>query len=146
MAAKSMKDARAPEASPALGFAPAAESQNAPRASAAGVSSTEARPARAPDEAVTTLGSAASLLPPPSEAELRDSCEGFRQALRTVGEGEDATDVSFQLARCELARYESEPSEEARRRSLADGEAFLVLEPEGSRAEEIRRAISRVPR
>ncbi len=146
VAAKSMEYVQAPEVPLVQDFEPAAQSQNAPRASAAGVPSTEAKRARAADEAVTTLGSASRLLPPPSEAEPRDSCEGFRQALRTVGEGEDAIDVRFQLARCELARYESEPSEEARRRALADGEAFLVLEPEGSRAEEIRQAISRVPR
>ena len=119
MAAKSMEDARAPEASPEPQLARAAESQNAPRASAAGVESTEARRARAADEAVTTLGSASSLVPQPSEVEPRESCEGFRRALQTVGEGEGegATDARFQLARCELARYESEPSEEARRRA-----------------------------
>ena len=49
-----------------------------------------------------------------------------------------ASDVRYELTRCVLGRYETDPSDAGREAALRDVDVFLGAEPEGSRAEEIR--------
>jgi hypothetical protein len=144
LAARSLEDAQASEFASAEGFSKA-RAQQAPRAAAARPPSPRVAQDRASDE-LATLGSASRLERASPEAEPEGTCEPLREALQRAGEGEEATDLSFQLARCELSRYEREPSEPTRARAIADAEAFLARESEGSRADEIRRALAGVPR
>lgn len=122
----------------------ASEPRRAPSPSPLPLQTTEGTGAG--EEATARLGSASNRVPSPAEAQSQPDCERFREALRSAGDGEEAIDLAFQLARCEIARYESEPSEEARARAIAEAEAFLRREPEGDRAEEMRSALSRVYR
>ena len=67
-----------------------------------------------------------------------EDCDRWRAYLERYPEGSRASDARYELARCTLARYEAEPSEAGREVPIRDADAFLAVESEGARAEEIR--------
>jgi anti-sigma factor RsiW len=72
-------------------------------------------------------------------------CERWRRMLADgPGEGRTAADVRYELAACTIRALEVDASAERREAAIADGEAFLALEAEGERAEEIRAALARL--
>ena len=67
-----------------------------------------------------------------------EDCDRWRAYLERYPEGSRASDARYELARCTLARYEAEPSEAGHEVAIRDADAFLAVESEGTRAEEIR--------
>jgi hypothetical protein len=67
-----------------------------------------------------------------------EDCETWRAYLERYPDTSRASDVRYELARCVLGRYETDPSDAGREVALRDVDVFLGAEPEGSRAEEIR--------
>ena len=71
-----------------------------------------------------------------------DDCERFRQLLSAGDvEGNRAADIRYDLARCSIRSLPPDATEERRAQARADAEAFLALESEGTRADEIRKAL-----
>lgn len=78
-------------------------------------------------------------------AEDSEPCAGWRRFLETYGdEGARGADARYELARCSIRRYEQAPLDASREMAIADAEAFLAREPEGPRAEEIRKSLEAV--
>ncbi len=67
-----------------------------------------------------------------------EDCETWRAFLERYSVSSRASDVRYELARCVLGRYETDPSDAGREVALRDVDIFLGDEPEGTRAEEIR--------
>ena len=66
-------------------------------------------------------------------------CERWRRYLEeTVPEGDEAREARYRLARCSVDRFRGEEAESLRETAIADAEAFLEIESEGPRADEIR--------
>jgi hypothetical protein len=71
-----------------------------------------------------------------------DDCERWREKVSSAAdEGESVADVRYELARCSIERLEEDASDERRATAIQDAEAFLLLEGEGTRADEIREAL-----
>jgi hypothetical protein len=79
--------------------------------------------------------------------ESSDPCADWRRFLETYGDaGARGGDARYELARCSLRRYEQAPADSSREIAIADADRFLEREPEGPRAEEIRKALEAVRR
>lgn len=77
-----------------------------------------------------------------SRASTVDECEKWRKLLASESlEDRDVVDVRYELARCSIRSLPADASDERRAGALADAEAFLALEGDGTRAEEIRQAL-----
>jgi hypothetical protein len=78
-------------------------------------------------------------------AEDSEPCVGWRLFLETYGdEGARGGDARYELARCSLELNVETPTDASRSIAIADAEAFLAREPDGPRAEEIRKALERI--
>jgi hypothetical protein len=98
-------------------------------------------------EALERSRAAASRALSVDSAEDSDPCAGWRRFLETYGdEGARGGDARYELARCSVRHYEQAPADASREVAIADAEAFLAREPEGPRAEEIRKALEAIRR
>ncbi len=68
----------------------------------------------------------------------------MRQKAGALGETPSGTDARYELALCSLQRHEREATGELEALAVQDAEAFLVLEGEGTRAEEVREKLRRI--
>lgn len=102
----------------------------------------ESRRAQEADELVGDPGA-------PAEKRSRetsvDTCAGWRRYLEQNA-GSESVEARYQVAVCSLDELEADPSDEARERASEDADAFLRLESEGERAEEIRARSERLNR
>lgn len=86
--------------------------------------------------------SATSENTPLARARAVEDCERYREMVEgRAGEDARAVDLRYELARCSIRGLQADDSDERRAVAIADGEAFLALEAEGTRAEEIREAL-----
>ena len=70
---------------------------------------------------------------------VTNRCGEWRDYLAENGdEGSDSLEARYQVALCSLERYASEPSDDARATVERDVEAFLAMESDGERADEVR--------
>ena len=70
---------------------------------------------------------------------VTNRCGEFRDYLAENGdEGSDSLEARYQVALCSLERYASEPSDDARAAAERDVEAFLGMESDGERADDVR--------
>jgi len=81
----------------------------------------------------------------PAEA-VRTECATWRDFVERYPGDEHEGEARFRLARCSIALVGLLPSEETRRQALEDGSSYLEIEPEGARAEAIRRALELIGR
>lgn len=82
-----------------------------------------------------------------SRASGVDVCAGWRRYLEQNGdEGSESIEARYQVAVCSFGELDVIPSAEARERASEDAAAFLALESEGERAEEIRARSERLNR
>ena len=81
----------------------------------------------------------------PAEA-VRTECAAWRDFVERYPGDEHEGEARFRLARCSIALVGLLPSEETRRQALEDGSSYLEIEPEGARAEAIRRALELIGR
>jgi len=81
----------------------------------------------------------------PAEA-VRTECAAWREFVERYPGDEHEREARFRLARCSMALVGLLPSEETRRQALEDGSSYLEIEPEGARAEAIRRALELIGR
>lgn len=79
-----------------------------------------------------------------SRAVALEACDDLRRAVAAMGDGPDRNDVRYRLASCSLERHEREASEELLQVAIEDAEAFLAVEGQGPRADEIRARLERV--
>ena len=73
-----------------------------------------------------------------------ENCEAIRRAADTVREAPGSADIRYRLALCSLQKHEREATEELEALAVKDAEAFLALETEGTRADEIRALLRRI--
>ena len=77
---------------------------------------------------------------------VRTECSAWRDFVERYPGDEHEREARFRLARCSIALVGLLPSEETRRQALEDGSSYLEIEPEGARAEAIRRALELIGR
>ena len=74
-----------------------------------------------------------------SLSSVTNRCGEWRDYLAENGdEGSDSLEARYQVALCSLERYASEPSDDARAAAERDVEAFLTMESDGERADDVR--------
>ncbi len=84
-----------------------------------------------------------------SRAVLED-CELMRREVATLGATPKGADARYRLALCSLQRHERDAppkplkDDELEARAVEDAEAFLAIETEGARAEEVREKLRRI--
>lgn len=84
-----------------------------------------------------------------SRAVLED-CEVIRREAATLGATPEGADARYRLALCSLQKHERDATpkplknDELEERAVEDAEAFLVIETEGARAEEVREKLRRI--
>jgi len=77
--------------------------------------------------------------PARARTSVTDRCGEWRAYLAENGdEGRDSLEALYEVALCSLERYASEPSDDARAAAVKDVEAFLTIESDGERADEVR--------
>jgi len=85
--------------------------------------------------------------PARAQSSVADRCAEWRDYLARNGdEGSDSLEARYQVALCSLERYTSEPSGEARATAERDVEAFLAMESDGDRADDVRARAERLRR
>jgi hypothetical protein len=73
-----------------------------------------------------------------------DDCEAIRREADSLGATPSGADARYRLALCSLLRHDRDATDELEARAVEDSEAFLALEAEGARAEEIREKLRRI--
>lgn len=101
--------------------------------------------AEAPAETVVATEEATNAELARKEAPVRarsavmSPCAEWRDYLARNGdEGSESLEARYQVALCSLERYTRDPSDEARATAERDAEAFLAMESDGDRADEVR--------
>lgn len=75
-------------------------------------------------------------------ASASDQCAEWRRFLAEHdGDTEQTREARYQVALCSLRRVEIESSDETRQEALRDGDAFLAVENDTERANELRRRL-----
>ncbi|MGH9322812.1 MAG: zf-HC2 domain-containing protein [Vicinamibacteria bacterium] len=105
------------------------------------VSEDRARVARRDvEERASAAANAAAL----SAESVRKDCGLLRSALSAEGDDARNPDARYELAVCSLREYENDPRVGTLDVAVADSEAFLAVESEGPRADEIREKLTRI--
>jgi hypothetical protein len=73
-----------------------------------------------------------------------ESCEALRRKAASLGATREGADARYHLAICSLLRHEQDGTDPLEVLAVEDAEAFLELEPQGARAEEIRERVRRM--
>ena len=77
--------------------------------------------------------------PARARSSVTNRCGEWRDYLAENGdEGSDSLEARYQVALCSLERYASEPGDDARAAVERDVEAFLAMESDGERADDVR--------
>jgi hypothetical protein len=73
-----------------------------------------------------------------------ENCEAIRREADSLGETREGVDAKYRLALCSLNGHEQVGTEQLQTQAVEDAEAFLELEPEGTRADEVRALLRRI--
>ena len=71
-------------------------------------------------------------------------CDVLRREAGVAPAGPESADARYRLAVCSLLRHEGEATEELEALAVKDAEAFLALESEGTRADQVRTLLRRI--
>lgn len=137
--AESAADAPAPAPEPEqIDLAASAPEASARRQAAS--KAPEARPGRdAVRASRVEAGEASAVL-----ASASDQCAEWRRYLAendNDDESDETREARYQVALCSLQSHETEPSDDTRMEALREGDAFLALEGDTRRAQEIRQRL-----
>jgi hypothetical protein len=73
-----------------------------------------------------------------------EDCEAVRREAESSPAGRESADARYRLAVCSLMRHEREATAELEALAVKDAEAFLALESEGARADQVRTLLRRI--
>jgi hypothetical protein len=76
-----------------------------------------------------------------SEYELEAECAALRDSLDPSKKSDEQKEVRYRLARCSIRLYQLRQKEQDQRRAVEDASAYLEVQPQGERADEIRKLL-----
>ena len=92
-----------------------------------------------PAPAAASVELARKEAPARARSSVVNDCAEWRDYLARNGdEGSESLEARYRVALCSLERYTAEPSDEARATAEQDAEAFLAMESDGERADDVR--------
>lgn len=90
---------------------------------------------------------ARKVAPPRARSSVMNDCAEWRDYLARNGDdGSESLEARYRVALCSLESFTTEPSDGARATAERDAEAFLAMESEGDRADEVRTRAERLRR